>query len=64
MIKLLQYVRNWTVGADTDGVATAFDVWQSPKAKNADVSAPDATKPRARSLQTTLFRRSRSTECH
>ena len=62
MIKLLQHVRNWTVSPDTDGVATVvFDSWQSAKAKKAEVSAPDATKPRARSLQNTLLRRPRST---
>ncbi len=62
MIKLLQHVRNWTVSPDTDGVATVvFDAWQSAKAKKAEVSAPDATKPRARSLQNTLLRRPRST---
>jgi hypothetical protein len=61
MIKLLQHVRDWTAGPDTDGVATAvFNAWQPPKAKKADVSAPDATKPRPRSLQNTLLRRPRA----
>ena len=31
------------------------EAWQSPKAKKADVSVPDATKPRASSLQNTLL---------
>ena len=54
MIKLLQHARDWTLSPYTDGVATvAFDAWQSPDAKKADVSAPDATKPRATSLQNT-----------
>ena len=62
MIKLLQHVRDWTGSPDTDGVATAvFNAWQSPEAKKADVSAPDAPKPRARSLQNTLLRRPHST---
>ena len=62
MIKLLQHVRDWTASPDTDGVATAvFNAWQSPEAKKADVSAPDATKPRASSLQNTLLRRPHST---
>jgi hypothetical protein len=63
MIKFLQHVRGWTFSPDTVGVATVVinDAWQSPKAKKADVSAPDATKPRARSLQNTLLRRPRST---
>ena len=60
MIKLLQHVRDWTA-SPTDGVATAvFNAWQSPEAKKADVSAPDATKPRAR-LRNTLLRRPHST---
>jgi hypothetical protein len=62
MIKLLQHVREWTASPDTCGVATAvFNAWQSPQAKKADVSAPDATKPRASSLQNTLLRRPHST---
>ena len=62
MIKLLQHVRDWIASPDTDGVATAvFNAWQSPEAKKADVSAPDATKPRARSLRNTLLRRPHST---
>jgi hypothetical protein len=62
MIKLLHHVRDWTASPDTDGVATAvFNAWQSPEAKKADVSAPDATKPRASSLQNTLLRRPHST---
>ena len=62
MIKLLQHARDWTLSPYTDGVATvAFDAWQSPDAKKADVSAPDATKPRATSLQNTLLRRPRFT---
>ena len=61
MIKLLQHVRDWTASPDTGGVATAvFNAWQSPEAKKADVSAPDATKPRAR-LRNTLLRRPRFT---
>ena len=61
MIKFLQHVRDWTAGPDTDGVATAiFNAWHSPEAKKADVSAPDATKPRAR-LRNTLLRRPHST---
>ena len=62
MIKFLQHVRGWTFSPDTVGVATVVinDAWQSPKAKKA-VSASDATKPRARSLQNTLLRRPRST---
>jgi hypothetical protein len=61
MIKLLQHVRDWTASPDTGGVATAvFNAWQSPEAKKADVSAPDATKPRAR-LRNTLLRRPHST---
>jgi len=60
MIELLQHVRDWTA-SPTDGVATAvFNAWQSPEAKKADVSAPDATKPRAR-LRNTLLRRPHST---
>ena len=62
MIKLLQHARDWTLSPYTDGVATvAFDAWQSPDAKKADVSAPDATKPRATPLQNTLLRRPHST---
>ncbi len=62
MIALLQRARDWTLGPDTDDIAiVVFDAWQSPKAKKADVSAPDATKPRAMSLQNTLLRRPRST---
>ena len=62
MIELLQHVRDWTASPDTDGVATAgFNAWQSPEAKKADVSAPDAAKPRASSLQNTLLRRPHST---
>ena len=62
MIKLLQHVRDWTGSPDTDGVATAvFNAWQSPEAKKVDVSAPDATKPRASSLQNTLLRWPHST---
>ena len=62
MIKLLQHARDWTLSPYTDGVATvAFDAWQSPGAKKADVSAPHATKPRATSLQNTLLRRPHST---
>jgi hypothetical protein len=57
MIKLLQHLRDRTASPDTGGVATAvFNAWQSPEAKKADVSAPDATKPRASSLQNTLLR--------
>ena len=57
MIKFLQHVRDWTASPDTDGVPTAvFNAWHSPEAKKADVSAPDATKPRASSLQNTLLR--------
>ena len=62
MIKFLQHVRDWTASPDTDGVATAVvNAWQSPEAKKADVSAPDATKPRASSLQNTLSRWPHST---
>ena len=62
MIKLLQHVRDWAASPDTGGVATAvFNAWQSPEAKKADVSAPDATKPRASSLQNTLSRWPHST---
>jgi hypothetical protein len=62
MIKLLQHVRDWTTSPDTGGVATAvFNAWQSPEAKKTDVSAPDATKPRASSLQNTLLRWPHST---
>ena len=62
MIKLLQHVRDWIASPDTDGVATAvFNAWHSPEAKKADVSAPDATKRRATSLQNTLLRRPRFT---
>ena len=61
MIELLQHVRDWTASPDTDGGATAvFNAWQSPEAEKADVSAPDATKPRAR-LRNTLLRRPHST---
>ena len=62
MIKLLQHVRDWTSSPDTDGAATVVsdEAWQFPKAKKADVSAPDATKPRAR-LRNTLLRRPHST---
>ena len=66
MIELLQHVRDWTASPDTDGGATAvFNAWQSPEAEKADVSAPDATKPRASSLQNTFLRRphSRSAIC-
>ena len=53
MIKLLQHVRDWIACPDTNGAATGvFNAWQSLDAKKADVSAPDATKPRASSLQT------------
>jgi hypothetical protein len=62
MIKLLQHVRDWTASPDTDGVATAgFNAWQSPEAKKADVSAPDATKLRTSFLQNTLLRWPHST---
>jgi hypothetical protein len=62
MIKLLQHVRGWTFGPDTVGVATIVinAAWQSPKAKKSKVSAPDATKPRARALQNTSSRRPRA----
>ena len=62
MIKLLQHVRDWIACPDTNGAATAvFNAWQSLDAKKADVSAPDATKPRASSLQNTLSRWPHST---
>ena len=61
MIKLLQHVRDWIACPDTNGAATGvFNAWQSLDAKKADVSAPDATKPRAR-LRNTLLRRPHST---
>ena len=62
MIKLLQHVRDWIACPDTNGAATGvFNAWQSLDAKKADVSAPDATKPRASFLQNTLLRRPHST---
>ena len=62
MIKLLQHVRDWIACPDTNGAATGvFNAWQSLDAKKADVSAPDATKPRASSLQNTLSRWPHST---
>ena len=63
MIKLLQHVRDWTSSPDTDGAATVVsdEAWQFPKAKKADVSAPDATKLRTSSLQNTLLRWPHST---
>jgi hypothetical protein len=65
MIKLLEHLRDWTV-ADTDGAATVVinDAWHSPKAKKADVSAPDATKPRARSLAEHFVETASLDECH
>ena len=62
MIKLLQHVRDWIACPDTNGAATGvFNAWQSLDAKKADVSAPDATKPPASSLQNTLSRWPHST---
>ena len=65
MIKLLQHVRDWTASPDTDGVATAvFNAWQSPEAKKADVSAPDATKATRAFLAEHVVETASLHECH
>jgi len=62
MIKFLQHVRGGTSSPGTVSVATVVidDAWQSPKTSKADISALDATKPCASSLQNTLLRRPRA----